>query len=801
MALSGSISKNVGSHWQLKLSWTATQDIDANTSRVTAKMYWIAKDSYGAISSSATKTSAIQFNNGSWITDSASGKAKLSANQTKLIQTESFTVKHSSDGKGSFSLDGYFDAEVTLGSWVGRIDLDQQTFTLNTIPRASSISSSVSFTAGNDLKVSISRASGSFTHDLSLKVNGTTIKSVSDVGTSYTFSFSSAENAKIFTELAQGTSKAVRVDITTKNGSSTVGTGSKSGTVTAPDSATTSFGGNFNIGDTMSGTVKTNNSAFRHKIVLIFGGTTYTIKDNIAAGDWSYSTSAIASALYAKIPDANSIKGEIRIYTYYSGVQVRSYHSSTLTAYVVNSKPTFSGGFTYADISAVPSGITKTNQQIIQNYSNVRVTLPAAAKATALNGASMKSYICILNGKQVSLSYSTSDLVFDMGKVTAGVNVNLSIRAIDSRGNYTEVVKVVTVIPYIVPSLSYSGKRLNNFENQTDIKLSGSYSAAIVGNTLLEVKYRFKKSNATAWGAYSNFTYTTASGKFSATTAQVDLDNTETFDIELYVRDRLGTSIAVMAVASGQPIFYVDSKNRGVGINKFPTKNKSLEVGGGKGVYVDGGYFELEAYNDSYGKGKGFAQMFYDANNSRLKLQSRDTSNVLSNLQLTVGSIEVAADQWYSKGGGLNLNNSDVMGANGIFFRDTNDSSGEGLLFPKSGAPVNSVNVADYDQLFVLNGTGFINDEKIATSGNVFIDNGYVVISPKGDNEPTSVSVKFGRKFPKAPSVVVTPSTTVPGKTVTGWAATDVTTDGFTLWVTRTNTTNTALHWVAAWGI
>lgn len=98
-------------------------------------------------------------------------------------------------------------------------------------------------------------------------------------------------------------------------------------------------------------------------------------------------------------------------------------------------------------------------------------------------------------------------------------------------------------------------------------------------------------------------------------------------------------------------------------------------------------------------------------------------------------------------------------------------------------------NVGVSSQLYNANIAGTL------TAGNIAV--GSVSITPSAANTPTSQSVSFGKTFPSAPQVVVTPESTVAGTTLTGWAVTNITTTGFTAWVTRGNTTSTTLHWIA----
>lgn len=135
MALSGSTYTNVGNGgavWRLQIEWTATQNTSAKTSSVTARLYWMSIDQYGAISSSTVKTCGVRHNNGAYTT--ASIAPSLSANQKKLIQTYTFTINHDASGAATFTLGAYYTIQLTLtGAYVNQVVISNTTFTLDTI--------------------------------------------------------------------------------------------------------------------------------------------------------------------------------------------------------------------------------------------------------------------------------------------------------------------------------------------------------------------------------------------------------------------------------------------------------------------------------------------------------------------------------------------------------------------------------------------------------------------------------------------------------------------------------------------
>lgn len=77
------------------------------------------------------------------------------------------------------------------------------------------------------------------------------------------------------------------------------------------------------------------------------------------------------------------------------------------------------------------------------------------------------------------------------------------------------------------------------------------------------------------------------------------------------------------------------------------------------------------------------------------------------------------------------------------------------------------------------------------------IASGRTSITPSAANTPTSVNVTGLSLTGTNIRVVATPSTAVPGTQVTGVGVTNATTTGFTLWLSRTNTTATSIDWIA----
>lgn len=88
------------------------------------------------------------------------------------------------------------------------------------------------------------------------------------------------------------------------------------------------------------------------------------------------------------------------------------------------------------------------------------------------------------------------------------------------------------------------------------------------------------------------------------------------------------------------------------------------------------------------------------------------------------------------------------------------------------------------------------NREFDSTLKGIMIQYGRVSINPVA-NKPTMEHVQFPKTFAGQPCVVVTPVTSVPGTDILGAGATNNTSAGFDAYITRTNTTETTLAWIA----
>ena len=235
-----------GGHYGLNLIWSASQSISGNYSDITATLQISAYGGYSIVAN-ATKYGHITIDGQQFDFSAVVGTLKAS-NSPKTLATATKRVYHNADGSKYLYASASFALNATLsGSWVGTISTAAD-YSIDTIPRASSISAP-NFTVGDNVTVSISRASSSFTHSIQLDVGGVAIKTASGVGTSHTWTFTEADIKKIYAAMGSATSGAVVLWCNTYSGSTLVGDAKGTATCYQVGNSTLQTAPTFVVGD------------------------------------------------------------------------------------------------------------------------------------------------------------------------------------------------------------------------------------------------------------------------------------------------------------------------------------------------------------------------------------------------------------------------------------------------------------------------------------------------------------------------------------------------------------------------
>lgn len=228
MALSGSVTTSSSSNRSVTLSWTATQSIANNTSTIS----WTLKGSGSA--SGWVQVSELKVTiDGSQVFYRDSSNHTGCYNGTQLASGTK-TITHNSDGTKSFTI------KVEAGIYQWAINCSgSSSFTLNTIARASSITSASNITLGNACSVGWTPASSSFKYKVKFSLgswNYTTDYISPNKTSAYTYTGYTVP-VSVAAQLPSATSGTMTAYLYTYNGTTQVGsTTSKTFTVTVPTS-------------------------------------------------------------------------------------------------------------------------------------------------------------------------------------------------------------------------------------------------------------------------------------------------------------------------------------------------------------------------------------------------------------------------------------------------------------------------------------------------------------------------------------------------------------------------------------
>ena len=221
------------------------------------------------------------------------------------------------------------------------------------------------------------------------------------------------------------------------------------------------------------------------------------VSDLIQTNGTSYTGfSNIANNLYASIPNATESVYNIDVH-YGDNKAVKSGGKYSIIGTEV---PIFSN-FTYKDTNANVAAITGNDQVLVQNLSNLQVTVSSANKMVAQNSATAKKYIFSFGNITDSKNYSTNDITSNLGLVTTSGNTRLNVTAYDSRDKTKTVYKDINVMKYSKPTINVTAERLNNWEDQTTLSISGTYERLTINdedkNIIQNAKYRYRESGGT----------------------------------------------------------------------------------------------------------------------------------------------------------------------------------------------------------------------------------------------------------------------------------------------------------------
>ncbi len=189
----------------------------------------------------------------------------------------------------------------------------------------------------------------------------------------------------------------------------------------------------------------------------------------------------IKTFFYDSIPNSNTGTYKVRLVC----GEVNRDITATGGTYSTNTaecSPSFSS-FDAKDNNSSIVAVTGNNQVFVKGKSTLYVMIPSANKMTTQKSATPSSYSLSCDTLNKSANYSTNDVNVSMGSISNSGTLRVNVRAYDSRSNSALAYKDITVYDYTKPTINLSAKRLNDFENQTTLSISGTYTRLTINNT------------------------------------------------------------------------------------------------------------------------------------------------------------------------------------------------------------------------------------------------------------------------------------------------------------------------------
>lgn len=703
MATSGSFYKYPVDNFGLYCTWSATQSVTGNYSDVTLNVYL----KYYTISVGSRSDSTVSIN-GVSETYTAAAISDTSADyDLTLLKTYTVRVAHNTNGtKTGVALSASWRFSGTYsGTSIGTITAST-TIDLDALDRtAPTVSCSTSNITANGFKIS---ATSSATADIwQYSTNG---------GTSWTqFSTTAGTSANTtLSSLSPNTTYSVKVRARKKSNqvygtSSAVSTKTLGGSTIGSVSTLTADASSVSI--SMSTTVY--DASYTHTLQIKNGSTVYL---EITGLTWAVGTAtrtitltaAQRTTLLTAMASVKSFTGTFALLTYSGSTQIGSTSTKTATVQTTsaNSAPTM-GAFTFHDGRTATATVTDNDQLFIQGYSYLYVT---PATATAKNNATISTYSATCNG--VTLS-NTTGAVINLGAVEKSGTLDVVVTATDSRGYTVSNTQKITVIAYAKPKVSsVTLRRTNDIEAEMQLTFNGSISPITISgtqkNSLLYVQYRYKLTSATSYGSYTSIlsSVTQSGTSFSFSNLELcSLDANSSYDFHLYIRDQLNTMSALslyFVVPQGTPL--VALRKQKVGINT-PEPEAALHVVGDARVSgtmtvptVSATTVTATTLNGALAPSKLSSAVTIAKGGTGATTAAAACTNLISGQTIAPKVINVTGSQyWINDVYGINMQNSDIIGINGLYFLDAVDSEGEGINFYRSSTT--------WDRLYSYAGT------------------------------------------------------------------------------------------------
>ena len=288
----------------------------------------------------------------------------------------------------------------------------------------------------------------------------------------------------------------------------------------------------------------------------------------------------------AKLPTNSNITLQAKLNTPNGGDS--EIKTTTLTTIATHVAPNFQN-YTYRDSNSATVSLTGNDQTMIQGQSVPEITISSSNKATGNDGINISNYAITFVGQSKTIGYSSSsDVSTTLNPPSESGTSNLTVSAVDELSLSKAVTKSIVIYPWQKPTISATIERINNFESESILNISGKYSPLTINNVVknsITVSYRTKKSSSSSWSGWSTRSAVISGSDWTVSNLAVTLDNNYQWDIQVKVADAFDSATADLILSIGMPNFFIGTDGRvSIGMKpniSLPNSNRGqLEVDG-----------------------------------------------------------------------------------------------------------------------------------------------------------------------------------------------------------------------------
>lgn len=301
------------------------------------------------------------------------------------------------------------------------------------------------------------------------------------------------------------------------------------------------------IGDNAIISIDKKASSFTSRVTYKIKNLVGNIEDKTSETTIQFKTSEIEDKIYALIPDAKEIKGNILCTTYNGDTQIGNTQATEFNLYAKESVCKPSVRATIIDNNTAVTKITGSNNKFIKYISKPTINVLAEPKKSA----SINNFSINLNDGQTASSSTSSGKVgaeafYQKQFNTIGSN-KVTVSATDSRGYSNSKDYPLDMIDYIKLHINtISITRPEGTSNEAILNCNGAYYNGSftdeVSNTLTAT-FKYRLSGATEWTDGGSITPTIENNTFKFTNLSFGelFDYNEEYQFKIILQDKFMT--------------------------------------------------------------------------------------------------------------------------------------------------------------------------------------------------------------------------------------------------------------------